>query len=82
MAPGPPTANVSARVTDNPESANGGVNKKAASISANLLYSPVPELTFGVELMHAIREFEDGTDGSMDRLQFSARYNFGYVVSN
>jgi hypothetical protein len=33
----------------------------------------------GVELMNAYREVEDGTNGSFNRLQFSARYRFGYT---
>ncbi|TMP26646.1 porin, partial [Pseudoalteromonas rubra] len=44
--------------------------------SANLLYSPVKKLTFGVEFKHAERETESGADGDLDRLQFSAKYAF------
>ncbi|HCV02029.1 DcaP family trimeric outer membrane transporter [Pseudoalteromonas sp. APAL1] len=50
--------------------------KTSQSFSANLLYSPVKKLTFGVEFKHAERELESGTDGDMDRLQFSAKYVF------
>jgi hypothetical protein len=55
------------------------VNQAAQSISVNLLYSPRPPLTLGVEYMHAQRELEGGVDGTMDRLQFSARFAFGYA---
>ena len=55
-----------------------GVSKSASSVSANLLYSPHPKFTLGVEYMHADREVESGADGDMDRLQFSAKYAIGY----
>jgi hypothetical protein len=54
----------------------GGANRQAWSGSANLLYSPVTDLTFGAELMRATRELEDGRDGAFLRLQLSARWNF------
>ena len=52
------------------------VTKEAQSYSANLLYSPVPKLTFGAEYRHATREIETGADGALDRLQFSTKYTF------
>ena len=42
----------------------------------NLLYSPAKKLTIGAELRHAERENEAGADGSLDRLQFSAKYMY------
>ena len=54
----------------------GGANRRAWSGSANLLYSPVTDLTFGAELMRATRELEDGRDGAFVRLQLSARWKF------
>lgn len=56
-----------------------GVNESAQSYSINLLYSPVSVLTAGVELMHARRVQESGTDGTFQRLQLSARYDFGWT---
>jgi hypothetical protein len=53
-----------------------GVTKKATSIHFNLIYSPVPKLSFGGEIMYAEREIESGVDGDMTRLQFSAKYAF------
>lgn len=61
---------------DNPTSAGSGVTKTVQSGSANLLYSPVPKLTFGVEYRHAQREVESGADGALDRVQFSSKYAF------
>lgn len=52
------------------------VTQRVSSASVNLLYSPVPKITTGVEFRHAEREVESGADGSLDRLQFSAKYVF------
>jgi hypothetical protein len=46
------------------------------SWAANALYSPVPKLDLGVEYRQPEREFENGTDGSMSRLQATAQYSF------
>lgn len=54
----------------------GNPTKSSMSYSANLLYSPEKKLTFGIELKHAQREVENGVDGDMNRLQFSAKYAF------
>lgn len=53
---------------------SGDPTESSVSYSANLLYSPVKKLTFGVEFKHAERETESGADGDLDRLQFSAKY--------
>ena len=52
----------------------GSVNKEAYSGYVNLLYSPTKPLTFGVEFMHALNEREDGVDGDLNRIMFSAKY--------
>lgn len=54
----------------------GGVTKRLRGATVNLLYSPVTVLTFGVEARFSDRELEDGRDGSLTRLQFSAKYAF------
>ena len=54
-------------------------NTIAYSLSANLKYTPVRQLMLGIEFMNAYREIEDGTNGSFNRLQISARYSFGYT---
>jgi hypothetical protein len=53
-----------------------GVTKDASSIHVNLIYSPVPKMDFGFEVMYADREYESGADGDMTRMQFSAKYAF------
>jgi hypothetical protein len=50
--------------------------KSVASGHLNLLYFPVDKLMYGVEYMHAIREIQNGEDGTLDRLQFSAKFSF------
>jgi len=62
--------------------AGQGANKTAWSASANILYSPLKDLIFGIEYMHAYRGLEGGTDGSFDRLQISAKYVFGWNSHN
>lgn len=52
------------------------VTERVSSISANLLYSPLPKLDLGAELRFADRELESGVDGSLTRLHFLARYSF------
>ncbi|RCU48734.1 porin [Corallincola luteus] len=60
---------------DNDEDNTGMyANKSSYSAHANLMYSPVPKLTFGLELMYAERELESGDKGDMTRLQFGAKY--------
>ncbi len=71
--------NVSAFAANNDREVTGGaVNDEAQSYSVNLLYSPIPKLTFGGEVMYARRVLEDSTDGTFGRLQLSVRYDFGY----
>jgi len=53
-----------------------GVSKNVGSIRGNLIYSPVPKILFGIELMFANREIETGADGDLTRLQFSAKYAY------
>lgn len=50
--------------------------KQAQSVHVNLLYSPVPKITMGAEYIAAERELENGDSGTLNRVQFSARYDF------
>lgn len=52
------------------------VTKQVQSLHLNLLYSPVPKVTVGAEIILAERELENGESGKLDRLQFSAKYEF------
>jgi hypothetical protein len=71
--------NVSGILVNNDAALTGeDANRSAYSASVNVLYSPIPVLTFGVELMRGVRELESGSKGTFDRFQFSAKYAFGW----
>ncbi|MCX7070472.1 MAG: DcaP family trimeric outer membrane transporter [Gammaproteobacteria bacterium] len=53
-----------------------GVTRIVRSVTANLLYSPIPKITFGAEYRYARRDTVGNLSGDLSRLQFSARYNF------
>ncbi|NOR76140.1 MAG: porin [Draconibacterium sp.] len=57
------------------------VNNAAYSFSANLIYSPINDLMFGVEPIYGYRKLVGGTDGDFFRLQFSAKYAFSFKTS-
>lgn len=61
---------------DNPDSAGEGVNETVSNFNINLLYSPVPKLTFGTEVIFAERELESGDSGDLTRLQFMGKWAF------
>jgi hypothetical protein len=62
---------------DNDASLTGGrVNKSSESWTFNTWYTPIPKLDIGAEFRHAVRELENGADGSLDRLQFTTKYSF------
>lgn len=71
------TATIAHLSADNDITLSGGaVTRTVTSGSVNLLYSPAPRLTVGMEYRHAIREVESGDDGKLDRLQFSTKFTF------
>lgn len=61
---------------DQPGYVNSLLNRQVQSVHANLLWSPVNQAMMGVEYSYATRELLDGRVGDLQRLQFSARYNF------
>ena len=62
---------------DNTELQTPRALKKGQYASTNLLYTPVPGVMSGVELVWANRDnFNDGFSSSTVRVQFSFRYNF------
>ncbi|MCB1907407.1 MAG: DUF3138 family protein [Rhodocyclaceae bacterium] len=69
------TVALSAARADHPDGAGAAV-KEVASVHANLLWSPVPAATLGLELIRAELEREDGREGALNRLQASAQYAF------
>lgn len=53
-----------------------GANRQVWSASANLFYSPVKQLDFGIEFRHGVRQLASGVTGRLDRAEFSAKYGF------
>lgn len=52
------------------------VNEGAQSYHANLIYSPVPKLDIGAELIFGERSLESGADGDLRRLHTHVKYSF------
>lgn len=62
---------------DNPVTlTSGAVTDTVTSVHTNLIYSLTPKVDLGVELIRADRELENGDDGAMNRVLFSAKYGF------
>ena len=56
------------------------MSKEAYSASVNLIHSPIPELSFGLEYMSARRKLESGALGRFDRVQFAGKYDFSFSI--
>jgi len=54
----------------------GGANDNAQSIHANLIYSPLPKLDVGAELIFGSREVADGREGDLTRFHLAFKYAF------
>ncbi len=61
---------------DNVGNTSDQINKWSQSAQINLLWSPLPQTTFGLEYTFAERELENGDDGNLSRVQFSGSFNF------
>ena len=67
----------SAQVVDNDRSIIALANNKSVqSVRANLIWTPIPAMDIGAELMHGERELESGVSGDVTRLQVFAKYGF------
>jgi len=53
-----------------------GFNKSARSAHVNLIFSPVPRVNLGMELIGERRTVVDGDFGTLRRVQFAAQYWF------
>lgn len=60
----------------NPSAAGVLVTDNVGSASFETFYSPAKPLTFGLGYRYARRELENGLSGDLNRVQFSAQYNF------
>ncbi len=61
---------------DNHADAGKAVNESSKSIRANVMWSPAPKMTFGVEASKATLKKESGAEGDFKRLHFTAKYAF------
>lgn len=62
---------------DNPTDLTGlAQTERTSSYSANLIYQLASKLSVGIEFRHATRVLESDLDGDLNRLQFSAKYDF------
>ena len=50
--------------------------RRSDYMSANIVYGPVPNWTWGLELLYGQLERQDGIDGDVFRLQTSLKYDF------
>ena len=67
----------STQTVDNDRSIIGlASNKSAQSVRGNLIWTPIPAMDIGAELMYGERELESGVSGDMTRLQVFAKYGF------
>jgi len=62
---------------DNPVAlTSAAVTDQAWSLRGNFIYSPVPNLDFGLEYGYSERTLENGLDGAQHRLQFMSKFSF------
>ncbi len=67
----------SAQQIDNPTDLTGmAQTERTSSYSANLIYQLASKVSVGVEFRHATRVLESDLDGDLNRIQFSAKYDF------
>ena len=55
---------------------DGLFNKRAWSLAGNVFYSPVKQIDLGLEYRHGERELVNGASGTLDRIEFAAKYSF------
>ncbi len=53
-----------------------GVTERAHSLHANLIYSPMPKLDVGAELIFGQRMLEDDREGDLNRVHTTIKYSF------
>ena len=70
------TFEYSAASSTPPAGTAAGINKSDRSQHLNLIWSPIPAVNLGGELVHAERTVVGGDHGNLNRIQFSAQYSF------
>lgn len=61
---------------DQPDFQPAGSMESTTYLSYNLIWSPIPKLDLGVELLYGQREDVGGADGDAKRVQAAAKYTF------
>ncbi len=61
---------------DYPTGTPGTLNEETQSVHVNLIWSPVRDVNIGIEYQYGTRVLVNGLDGDVNRVQFSAQYNF------
>jgi len=61
---------------DLPSFVSHNLTQDVRSAHINLLWSPLPQATVGLEYLYAMRELQDGRDGDLNRILFSTRFSF------
>lgn len=69
------TVSVGQSRADLPAAGGGALVRDARSFQANLLWTPLPRLTVGAEYVYGQRAVREGTEGELNRLQLSLRWN-------
>ncbi|EKF75879.1 hypothetical protein A11A3_00255 [Alcanivorax hongdengensis A-11-3] len=67
---------VSVSQADNPDTVAATTNDTIQSAHANLIWQVAKPLALGGELIYADREIDNGEDGDLKRVQFTAKYDF------
>ena len=70
------TLELSAAASSPPAGTANGVNKSDRSAHLNVIWSPIPAVNLGAELIHAQRTVVGGDKGSLNRFQLAAQYSF------
>lgn len=52
------------------------LDKRLWSTHLNLIWSPVPQVDFGIEYLHGGRTVESGKSGDLDRFLMAAKYKY------
>ena len=55
---------------------DGLFSKRAWSLAGNLFYSPVKQIDLGIEYRHGERDLVNHASGTLDRVEFAAKYSF------
>lgn len=69
---------LAASYTDNDANAvtSRALTRRSRSAHANLIWTPTPRLSFGIEYLYAWRQLFGGEQGDLNRINMTTRFNF------